>query len=103
MIWIWPATFPGALQIVDLYHARQHLWDLTKLHQPTLTQTLDEGQPKTLELRQGKNRKLVCRFVPSFPPTRKFSKDSPASRLLETNAAPCATGLPPALVCRRGV
>lgn len=29
--WIWNLTeehFPGALQIVDLYHARQHLWDL---------------------------------------------------------------------------
>ena len=25
--------FPGAIQIVDLYHARQHLWDLGgKLH-----------------------------------------------------------------------
>src|SRR5260370_36367278 len=25
--------FPGAVEIVDLYHARQHLWDLSsKLH-----------------------------------------------------------------------
>jgi hypothetical protein len=34
--WIWNITeehFPGAIQIVDLYHARQHLWDLArKLH-----------------------------------------------------------------------
>lgn len=34
--WIWNLAdlhFPGAIQIVDLYHARQHLWDLTrKLH-----------------------------------------------------------------------
>lgn len=34
--WIWNLAdqhFPGALQIVDLYHARQHLWDLArKLH-----------------------------------------------------------------------
>lgn len=34
-IWIWNLAeqhFPGAIQIVDLYHARQHLWDLsTKL------------------------------------------------------------------------
>ena len=22
--------FPGAVQIVDLYHARQHLWDLAR-------------------------------------------------------------------------
>jgi hypothetical protein len=30
--WIWNLTekhFPGAIQIVDLYHARQHLWDLS--------------------------------------------------------------------------
>jgi len=34
--WIWNLAdqhFPGALQIVDLYHAREHLWDLArKLH-----------------------------------------------------------------------
>jgi hypothetical protein len=34
--WIWNLAeqhFPGAVQIVDLFHARQHLWDLVrKLH-----------------------------------------------------------------------
>ena len=31
--WIWNIAhqhFPGALQIVDLYHAREHLWDLAR-------------------------------------------------------------------------
>lgn len=31
--WIWNLAepyFPGAVQIVDLYHARQHLWELTR-------------------------------------------------------------------------
>ena len=31
-IWIWNLAdqhFPGAIQIVDLFHARQHLWDLS--------------------------------------------------------------------------
>ncbi len=31
--WIWNLTafhFPDATQIVDLYHARQHLWDLAR-------------------------------------------------------------------------
>jgi hypothetical protein len=31
--WIWNIAdqhFPGAIQIVDLYHARQHLWDLAR-------------------------------------------------------------------------
>ena len=57
--WIWNLAgqhFPGAVQIVDLYHARQHLWDLArklypndpvtqkawiKVHQKPL---LDEGK-----------------------------------------------------------
>jgi len=32
--WIWNLAdrhFPGAIQIVDLYHAREHLWDLARL------------------------------------------------------------------------
>lgn len=31
--WIWNTTdqhFPGAIQIVDLYHSRQHLWELAR-------------------------------------------------------------------------
>jgi len=35
--WIWNLVqqhFPGAVQIVDLYHARQHLWDLVRLLYP---------------------------------------------------------------------
>lgn len=35
--WIWNLAqqhFPGAVQIVDLYHARQHLWDLARLLHP---------------------------------------------------------------------
>ena len=35
-VWIWNLAdqhFPGAIQIVDLFHARQHIWDLAaKLH-----------------------------------------------------------------------
>ena len=61
--WIWNLAaehFPGAIQIVDLYHARQHLWELArrlfphderkqqawmKVHQKRL---LDEGKIKRL-------------------------------------------------------
>ena len=35
--WIWNIAqqqFPGAIQIVDLYHARQHLWDLARQLHP---------------------------------------------------------------------
>jgi hypothetical protein len=36
--WIWNLAqqhFPGAVQIVDLYHARQHLWELARLLYPS--------------------------------------------------------------------
>jgi hypothetical protein len=36
-VWIWNLAdqhFPGAVQIVDLYHARQHLWDIAALLSP---------------------------------------------------------------------
>ncbi len=62
--WIWNLAalhFPGALQIVDLYHARQHLWDLARQLYPN-----HEGQQKSwLKLHQkrlldrGKIEKLV--------------------------------------------
>jgi hypothetical protein len=35
--WIWNIAkdhFPGAIQIVDLFHARQHLWELARLLYP---------------------------------------------------------------------
>jgi hypothetical protein len=61
--WIWNIAdnhFPGAIQIVDIFHARQHLWDVTRklypgqdaeqkrwmtLHQDEL---LDEGRIEEL-------------------------------------------------------
>jgi hypothetical protein len=36
-VWIWNLAdvhFPGAVQIVDLFHARQHLWDVAALLHP---------------------------------------------------------------------
>src|SRR6266478_4832157 len=36
-VWIWNEAdrhFPGAIQIVDLYHARQHLWSIADLLHP---------------------------------------------------------------------
>jgi hypothetical protein len=36
-VWIWNLAdqhFPGAVQIVDLYHARQHLWDIAAFLHP---------------------------------------------------------------------
>jgi hypothetical protein len=62
--WIWNIAdehFPGAVQIVDLFHARQHLWDAARLLHPA-----DEVRQKRWVLRhqpkldQGKISKLVA-------------------------------------------
>jgi len=62
--WIWNLAdlhFPGALQIVDLFHTRQHLWDLARLLYPgedaRQRQWILRHQPK---LDDGKIEKLVC-------------------------------------------
>jgi hypothetical protein len=61
--WIWNIAqqhFPGAIQIVDLYHARQHLWGLARKLDPN-----DEAQQKRWImiyqnlLDEGKIEKLV--------------------------------------------
>jgi hypothetical protein len=60
--WIWNLAdqyFPGAIQIVDLYHARQHLWELARKLYPnqeaaqrrwlmTHQHMLDEGKIENL-------------------------------------------------------
>jgi hypothetical protein len=63
--WIWNLAeqhFPGAVQIVDLYHARQHLWELARKLHPN-----DEVNQKAWMkvhqrrlLDKGKIEKLVC-------------------------------------------
>ncbi|MGH9666153.1 MAG: hypothetical protein ACRD9L_17140 [Bryobacteraceae bacterium] len=73
--WIWNLAeqhFPGAVQIVDLYHARQHLWGLARKLYPN-----DEAAQKTGRkvhqkrlLDKGKIAKLVAaiRSLPSTHP-----------------------------------
>lgn len=60
--WIWNIAdehFPGAIQVVDLYHARQHLWELAAKIYPAdekrrkgwalrLEKTLDSGKVETV-------------------------------------------------------
>ena len=62
--WIWKIAdqhFPGAIQIVDLYHARQHLWDLARKLYPA-----DEAAQKRWLMRKldwlenGKIEKLAA-------------------------------------------
>jgi len=63
--WIWNLAeqyFPGAVQIVDLYHARQHLWELArKLHpndDPQQKAWMKIHQKRLLD--KGKIAKLVA-------------------------------------------
>jgi hypothetical protein len=63
--WIWnnaDAHFPGAIQIVDLYHARQHLWELARrLHPNDQVQQkawIKAHQKRLLD--KGKIEKLVA-------------------------------------------
>jgi hypothetical protein len=62
--WIWNLAnlhFPGAVQIVDLYHARQHLWDLARRlypNDPVNQKAWMKAHQKRL-LDKGKIEKLV--------------------------------------------
>lgn len=61
--WIWNIAeehFPGAVQIVDLYHAREHLWDLArKLHPQGLAEQKRWMMIHQHLLDEGKIEKLV--------------------------------------------
>ena len=73
--WIWNLAtlhFPGALHIVDLYHARQHLWELARQlypHDPAKLKAWIKVHQKRL-LDKGKIEKLVgvLRALPSRHP-----------------------------------
>jgi hypothetical protein len=77
--WIWNLAevhFPGAIQIVDLYHARQHLWELARKLYPN-----DEiGQKAWIRTHQkrlldkGKIEKLVA-AIRSIQSTNPESAD----------------------------
>jgi hypothetical protein len=63
--WIWNLAaqhFPGAVGIVDLYHARQHLWELARKLHPNdeVSQKVWMKVHQRRLLDQGKIEKLVC-------------------------------------------
>jgi len=75
--WIWNIAdehFPGAIQIVDLYHAREHLWDLARKLYPS-----QDAQQKRWVMRQqdkldnGQIEKLVrsLRIIDAAPELRE--------------------------------
>jgi len=70
--WIWNLAqehFLGAIQIVDLFHARQHVWDLARLLHPTDAERRNAwiGLHQKRWLDKGKIAKLVAslRAIPT--------------------------------------
>ena len=73
--WIWNLAapyFPGAIQIVDLYHARQHLWELVRRLHPNddVIQRIWMKIHQNRLLDKGKIEKLVTalRSIPCANP-----------------------------------
>lgn len=70
-VWIWnlgDQHFPGAIQIVDLYHARQHLWELSAKLFPAAERTRKRWTGKLLEKLDRGNVEAVVKALREFPP-----------------------------------
>jgi hypothetical protein len=93
--WIWNLAnqhFPGAIQIVDLYHARQHLWEIAALLHPNvpvakkswmapMKDLLDNGE---IELLVARLREIAAEHAVSHPGlTEEILKQA---EYFETNA-----------------
>lgn len=77
-VWIWNLAdqhFPGAIQIVDLYHARQHLWELFARLFPNHEQARKRWTARCLNLLdQGKIEALVKILRPLPPESPELAK-----------------------------
>lgn len=77
--WIWNQAqqhFPGAIEIVDLFHARQHLWDLARLLHPTDLKRRNAwiGLHQKRWLDKGKIDKLVASLRSIASPDPEMAK-----------------------------
>src|SRR6202011_1252352 len=107
--WIWNLVaehFPGAIQIVDLYHARQPVGGGASTLSPggSPTESLDEGPPEA-PAGQGANRKTGGRAAGHLHrQSRHGREDSHRGRLLreECRAHALSQISLPTLVCRLG-
>ena len=83
-VWIWNLAeehFPGAIPIVDLYHARQHLWDLSA----KLFATQERARKRwTAKLQQKLDQGKVEAVVQAL---RQFPPPSPELHRVLTNEA----------------
>ena len=63
-LWIWRIAdeqFPGAIQIVNLFHAKEHLWTVAKALYPDNSERLDTwADASCAELEQGRLDDLLC-------------------------------------------
>jgi hypothetical protein len=78
-IWIWNLAdqhFPGAIQIVDLYHARQHFWELAAKLFPNQEQARKQWTAICLDqLEEGKIEALVKILRDLRPDNEKLAQD----------------------------
>jgi hypothetical protein len=84
--WIWNIAeqhFPGAIQIVDLYHAREHLWELARKLYPADEPAQKRWlMPKLDWLDNGKIERLVA----SLGKLADASTNSELAKILRTEA-----------------
>lgn len=91
--WIWNLAqehFPSAIQIVDLYHARQHLWELARLLHPNDTKLRNAwiGLHQKRWLDKGRIAKLVAsRQSIQTPDAELAKKINNEADYFATNAA----------------
>jgi hypothetical protein len=86
--WIWNIAkdhFSGAVQIVDLFHARQHLWDFARLIFSQRHQTPKSMDRSASETLAGQRQDRQTGRQPPFPPnhrSRAGQEDPQRRRLL---------------------
>ena len=65
--WIWNVTqdrWPGAIQVLDFYHASQHLWELGRaLHGQDEAATAAWVEPRRHQLRHGGEKKVLAELA----------------------------------------
>jgi hypothetical protein len=90
-VWIWNLAdlhFPGAVQVVDLYHAREHLSSIAKLlYGPGTPKAMAWSEARTTELDAGEVEKIVSAIARLQPSNDTFNDElRKASAYFQTNA-----------------
>ena len=103
--WIWNLAgqhFPEATQVVDLFHAREHLHDLAKLLEFMLGDGKDDWLAARLAELDDGNIEAICAAARAFPLAGKKASDlQTALGYFEHNAPGCVRPLQEARNVRR--